>query len=170
VLLRQTPSQERVDTAGGFQGNVGLTMESKQVCTAPCSADVPAGSAYAVGGLGLRQSRPFLLTGENRTVKVDAQVGTENAFIGGIFLGVGGGLVGLVGLPLIPVGIIVDKPAVSIVGGVMLGAGIAGVVTGIMMAAGSETKLTLTPGATTASNSMHRRRARVQLTPYGLSF
>jgi hypothetical protein len=170
VLLRQTPSQQRVDTAGGFQGNVGLAMENKQVCAAPCSADVPAGASYAVGGLGFRQSRPFVLTGENPTVKVSAQVGTENAFIGGIFLGVGGGLVGLVGLPLIPVGLIVDKPALSIVGGGLVVAGIAGVVTGIIMAAGSETKLTLTPSGTTAQNSIDRRRPRVQLTPYGLVF
>lgn len=170
VLLRQTPSQQRVDTAGGFQGNVGVTMESKQVCAAPCRADVPAGGSYAVGGVGFRQSRPFVLTGENPTVKVSAQVGTENAFIGGIFLGAGGGLVGFAGLVTLPIGIFLDKPGVTIVGGVLLVAGVAGVVTGIMMAAGSETKLTLTPSGTSAQNSMRRRRALVQLTPYGLVF
>jgi hypothetical protein len=170
ALFRQIPSERRVDAQGGFHGNLGLTFESKQVCVAPCGVSVPAGSTLAVGGLGFRQSRPFVLTGENPSVKVNAQVGTENAFIGGIFLGAGGGLVGLVGLGLLPAGFVLDNNGLKIAGGVMLVGGAVALVSGIMMAAGSETKITLLPSGGSPRASAPRRRSLVRLSPAGLVF
>jgi hypothetical protein len=159
-----------VDTQGGFNGNLGLTYESKQVCVSPCAVSVPAGSTFAVGGLGLRQSRPFMLTGDNPSVKVSAHVGTENAFIGGIVLGAGGGLVGVVGLGLVPIGFIENSNGLKVAGAVMLVGGAVALVSGIMMAAGSETTVTLLPSAARPRASAPRHHARLQLTTAGLVF
>ena len=170
VLVRPAPSDRRMDAQGGFNGNLGLTSESKPVCVSPCAVSVPAGSTFAVGGLGFRQSRPFMLTGENPSVKVSAHVGTENALIGGIVLGAGGGLVGVVGLGLLPIGFIEHSNGLKVAGGVMFVGGAVALVSGIMMAAGSETTVTLLPsGARPRASALHHR-ARVQLTPAGLVF
>jgi len=166
ALMLQTPAPRGLDQ-GGLNGNVGLIMASSPLCAAPCAARVPAGSTLAVGGRGLRQSRPFVVSGDNATVRVGAEVGTENALVGGIILGAGGGLVGLVGLAMLPIAFFVDSTSLKIASAVMIPAGIAGVVGGITMAAGSETKIRVEPGAP-GGPTTRRRTARLQVSPFGL--
>lgn len=143
VLVRRVPLMPggQLDISGGFQGQIGSAVGQVAVCKAPCVADVPAGTSYAVGGLAFRQSPAFEITGAHPRVKVDAHVGTENGLIGGIVLASVGGLVGLVGLSIVPIAILEDSRTLALVsaGGLVLG--VAGVATGISMVVDSETKL-----------------------------
>jgi hypothetical protein len=166
VLVRHVAAPG-LDTAGGFQGQVGQTTRVP-VCKAPCGMYVPAGATYAVGGTGYRQSPGFELTGRYPRVKVAARMGTENGLIGGIVLAAAGGFVGLVGLALVPVGFIEDSNGLKVAGGVAFGAGLAGLITGISMAAGSETKIEVQQAA--VAPARRGSRAAIGLTPFGFVF
>ena len=167
VLLQQVPAPYGLDTAGGFQGQVGQTSRV-QVCKAPCGAYVPAARTYAVGGTGYRQSPGFELTGHYPRIKVAARVGTENALLGGIVLAGAGAFTGLVGLGLLPFAVYKHSTSLEIGAAAALGLGIAGFATGISMASGSETKVELETAA--AAPQRRASRAAVRLTPFGFVF
>jgi hypothetical protein len=141
---------------GNFNGSLAGNSEGQRVCLAPCGLAVAPGR-FVVGGLGLRQSEAFELTGRNPSVRIVADPGTEGRLTGGIVLAGLGALTGLVGLGMLGAST-ADRyddghttsrqqlPSELLpVSLVLLGVGVVVAGIGVTMAAGSQTKVELGP-------------------------
>ncbi|MEO8874435.1 MAG: hypothetical protein ABI461_02515 [Polyangiaceae bacterium] len=119
------------------------------MCTAPCDQELPLSGSYRIAGSGVRASKAFKLSGkagDHILINVDAS--STGAFAGGIVLV-------SVGVPVFFIGTMVelvvaivnaaskvdnsytDTSGAQVVGLSMMGLGVAGVITGIVLIAGN---------------------------------
>lgn len=140
------------------------------MCTAPCDQQVPLAGSYRLAGDGIRASRTFKLAGKaGDKVYIQADPASRGGFVGGIVLI-------SIGAPVLVIGSLVelvvaaingashldgtytDTSGAQVVGLSMMGLGVAGIITGIVLVAGNgSTKLDQTiasPGATNAAAAL----------------
>ncbi|HXK18572.1 MAG TPA: hypothetical protein VNG33_12255 [Polyangiaceae bacterium] len=143
-LYRLSRGQPGFD--GNFNGNLNGMLRTQRLCDTPCRLLVEPGE-YMVWGPRLRQSPTFAITGQNRLVRVDAEVGTEGGAIGGIALAAVGGFTLLIALPITLLGVAVqsqNKGSGLLIGGAVATAAGAGLlIGGISMIVGSKTTIAL---------------------------
>lgn len=128
------------------------------MCSAPCDQEMPLSGIYRLAGSGVRASRTFKLAGRpGDHIFISADPASKGGFAGGIVLiGVGVPVfvigcfvelvVGIVNLAShgtsYSEGSYVDTSGAQVVGLSMMGLGVAGVITGIVLVAGNgSTKL-----------------------------
>ncbi len=140
------------------------------MCTAPCDQEVPLAGSYRLAGDGIRASRTFKLAGKaGDKVYIQADPASRGGFVGGIVLiSVGAPVLVIGAFVELVVGVInaasrvdgsyTDTSGAQIVGLSMMGLGVAGIITGIVLVAGNgSTKLDQTiasPGAPKAAAAL----------------
>ncbi|MEO8797913.1 MAG: hypothetical protein ABI551_08515 [Polyangiaceae bacterium] len=155
IITNATPTGKRVT-------NGWATM-----CTAPCDQEVPLAGSYRLAGAGIRASHTFKLAGKpGDKVYIQADPASKGSFVGGIVLISVGAPVLVIGTFVeLVVGLInaasrvdnsyTDTSGAQVVGLSMMGLGVAGIITGIVLVAGNgSTKLDQTiasPGAPKAA-------------------
>ena len=154
------------------------------LCKTPCKGWVTQGTALRVGGPKIQPSEPFKVPPGREQMQIDADAKTKSKRIWGAVLGVGGGGVFLIGSSIFTLGVANDATATEngqareltdrerrnlrITGAVMMGAGAAVGITGLVMLLNSESEAKISKHALPA-----KRRAAspgVRLTPAGLVF
>ena len=136
------------------------------ICSAPCDQEVPLAGSYRLAGDGVRPSRTFKLAGKpGDKVYIQADPASRGGFVGGIVLI-------SVGVPVLVIGTFVelvvglvnvaskadgeytDTSGAQVVGLSMMGLGVAGIITGIVLVAGNgSTKLDQTIAGPAASKN-----------------
>ena len=128
------------------------------MCSSPCDQEMPLAGIYRLAGSGVRASRTFKLAGKpGDHVYISADPASKGGFAGGIVLiGVGVPVFVIGCFVELVVGIVnlashgtsysqgeyVDTSGAQVVGLSMMGLGVAGVITGIVLVAGNgSTKL-----------------------------
>lgn len=168
MLQRRTGLTEAVVSVGGRTGR-GTAVSYDDLCMLPCARTLSRDSLYRISGLGVTDSSAFALPVGGGTLRVTAGNSGTNSL--GLALAITGGVMGFVGVVLLPVGLLVEVPrngsyGLTIGGGVTLGAGVVMMIPGIMMAIASATTVTAEDGRVLASG----HRTGLRLTASGLVF
>jgi hypothetical protein len=134
-----------------LNGRLGGSRQRLKLCAAPCRLRVAPGN-FVVAGPRLRESPTFSITGRNKVVHVDADVGTDGAAIGGIALAGIGGFTLLISLPVVLVGAVVEASGnegtgLLIGGGAATAVGAGLLIGGLSMVVGSKTTVSLRSAA-----------------------
>jgi hypothetical protein len=173
VSLVRVTGYGMVQAYNGYGTAYGAFEQSHPVCIAPCQADVDSNGMYRIAGDGVTQTGTFGMppAQANSTVHLHVHAGSFGARIGGLWLIVGGVSLALPGGLLAGLGAadsssFGSNSGVIVTGLVLTGIGVAALVAGIVLVAGSGTSVVTDDGVNVASKSP----SKPHLTTSGLVF